>query len=193
VGYPAPDKAALSPDRRRMIVVNIERTRLAELSRPSTSDSFNDAPLELPFDAIHGALQPGEYLGEPVLAQDDRSLYFAVYKGDNSSKIALATRAAAGDPWQWKGYLDDPGLDSAPGPRKRLWWVSADQLTFFFFDPATGESRAAWRGNVGKPVTKTKAIGKNIQTPIGAPTCLDVYYTAKNADGLLEVFRVTGI
>ena len=78
------------------------------------------------------------------------------------------------------------------GPRKRVWWVSPDQLTTFFYDPSTKESRAGWRKNVGKPTVDFKTIGA-IQTPIGAPTCLQLYYTAPSAELLLEVFQVIGI
>ncbi len=185
-GYPVVDKVALSGDGKRLVMVSLDRTRLGELSRSAIKQTFGSAIDENPFAEVVKARQSDEQIADPVLVADDTALYLSFYKVD-SSRLVVSKRPGAGQPWGAPVTLDDPLLASPGASRKRLWWVSKDQLTVFLVDPTGASSQAIWRKNLGKPFESTLPIG-NVRAPYTDDACVLLTYSAPSSANLLDVF-----
>jgi hypothetical protein len=140
------DRAALSPDGLRLVVVNTDGQGFSELTRTARPGAFGSpgAGTFTNLDAP-GALATGERYGDPVLSADDRAFYYSVYGGGKTATIVRTARLFAGDPWP-SGFSIPAATDlQAQGLlRRRPTAVSSDQQTLFFWDEVASVERAAW-------------------------------------------------
>lgn len=181
--YYSAERAAVSPDGARIIVVRKDRKGFGEYLRQGRFHSFDITPSEASFGALDNQgliLEANEFFGDPVLSSDDRTLYYSKYGGGESTTIFAATRSG---PVSWP--LGNP-VDGAPllddcGARRRPTGVSADGLTLFYFDESSGSERATWRKSTDSAFSGLVELGARAEAQPNT-ACTALYFSARAGD-----------
>jgi hypothetical protein len=152
-GYPAVGAAAVSPDGLRITILSVDQKRLGQITRHTRTDLFGTFITETLFTAINSQTSSTQLLGDPVLSADDLTLYFSRYSpGVDGPTIFRATRADSNSSWVVQEALMEPSLYQIDGKRRYLTSVSADGLTFFYYDETVGYARVARRPAADQPL-----------------------------------------
>jgi hypothetical protein len=185
-GYPAIDRTAVSSDGLRVIIVSADHKRFGQVARHTREDLFDTFINEAPFTALNSSTGPAESLGDPVLMGDDRTLYFSRYGLESGPTVFVAYRADEKSSWVIQGAVGGPELEAVGGLRRRLTGVSADQLTFFYFDETVGHARAARRPALDQPAGAPFELPA-WQAVLPNRECSELYL-ARGAVGALDLF-----
>jgi hypothetical protein len=148
------DRVALSSDGLTLIVVLPMGTGLGQLTRASRSQPFSGNPDTAPFSMLltfggeedAGMPEAGmatAAIGDPVLSNDGKLLFFSVYDQNNDGSIAVSEKV--GTKWLKPVTLTQPELDPMNGKRRHPTGLSSDGLTLFFWDEVDSKEKAAWR------------------------------------------------
>jgi hypothetical protein len=179
----ATDRAALSPDGLRLVVVNSDGQGFSELTRTSQLSPGNTfgAPGVGTYGNLNGILAAGESYGDPVLSADDHTFYYSVYGGSLTATIFRTSRLFAGDSWPAGAALPaSSGLAAQGSLRRRPTGISSDDQTLFFFDEVMGTERAAWISESTGAYDMFVDLG--IRTMAAPNTaCSTLYYSAAGA------------
>lgn len=164
-------KLALSPDGLRLVAA-VDDSFLVAV-RASRGEAFGEAePGE--FSVLDSdALDRGVRLADPVIAPDDRTLYYSL-EGAGTSTLYVSVRGDD-EPWPLGAPIDDCELASHPLGTRQPTGVSADGLTLFYFDSARGLSRAAFRATPSAPFALFVDLPGDGVQPNAA--CDRVYYS----------------
>ena len=186
------DRPALSADGLRIGLVLASRLGFRELTRASKAESFTDAGdgTFLNLNQMGQAFPAGTSYGDPVIAPDDRTIFFSIYGGTDSRTIVFAQRLFPGDPWPTPTPLQGSALSAQGNLRRRPTGIASDLLTLFYFDQVSGMERAAFRNqtlgdflvfvDVGAQTGATPNQACDALTYASAgPTSLDLYRAIK--------------
>jgi len=172
----APDRAALSPDRLRVVAVRSDLQAFVELERSAPTSPFG-SPSEDSFAAINAAAQATEDpLGDPTIAGDDRAFFYtralAVIESDRSST----------EPWP-EGTAQHLEYPLNPGQRPRLSAASEDHLTLFFWDDQQLVENAVWRISPDDPFDRVVRLPL---VPSAQPSaaCTSLFFASTEPDGV---------
>jgi hypothetical protein len=170
----------VSPDGLRVIARGLDGT-LQEATRPSPGEAFG-APEEGAFTLINAAAAAdGSSLSVPVIAPDDRTLYYlAIPPGGSEYPLHVSTRSGAGA-WPVGTALESCELRSFQGFNPAPTGVSSDGLTLFFWDSFYGVARAAFREEADGPFVWFDDLGPLVAAQPNV-ACNRLYYSA---DGIL--------
>jgi hypothetical protein len=142
------DRASLSYDGLRLVVVNADGQGFSELVRSGrTPDDAFGAPAVGSYSNLDtaGVLAAGQSYGDPVLAADDNVFYYSVYGGGQTTTLFRTARLLTGEAWQVGTPLTaSTGLAAQGSLRRRPTGISSDDQTLFFWDEVLGMERAAW-------------------------------------------------
>jgi len=181
--YFADERAAVSPDGARIVVLRKDRKGFGEFIRQGRFYSFDPSPSEAAFAALdsQGAvLETSEFFGDPVLSSDDRTFFYSRYGAGEAATVFAATRSA---PVSWP--LGTP-VEGAPlmadcGGLRRPTGISADGLTLFYFDESSRSERASWRTSLDAPFSGFVDLGSRRGAQPNA-RCTALYFSAAVAD-----------
>jgi hypothetical protein len=181
--YFAAERAAVSPDGARIVVVRKDKKGFGEFVRRGRFYSFDITPSEASFAALDSQgrmLETSEFFGDPVLSSDDRTFYYSKYGSEGTVTVFAATRS---DPVPWP--LGTP-VEGAPllndcGARRRPTGVSADGLTLFYYDESSGSERATWRKSTDSAFSGFVDLGSRIGAQPNA-ACTSLYFSLPAAD-----------
>jgi hypothetical protein len=141
------DRAALSFDGLRLVVVNADGQGFSELTRASRMAPGNTfgSLTTVSYPNLAGALPAGKSYGDPVLGADDASLYYSVTDntadGGATPTIFRTARIRPSDAWP-----AGAPLSSSSGPLQgRPTGVSSDDATLFY--TSGGAEVAAWQND----------------------------------------------
>jgi hypothetical protein len=182
-GHFALDRPALSPDGLRIVVVREDGKAFGEYTRTARLTTFSDVPAELTFAALNtqGLLFTAEEsFGDPVLSEDDRTLYYSRHDATSHQTIFATTRTS-NTPWSVGSPVETPALERHCGHRKRPTGVSSDQLTLFFWDEESGTERATYRPSLDAPFEGAVVLGARFGAQPNKD-CTRLYYSGKAAD-----------
>lgn len=170
----------LSPDGLRVVVRAFDGT-LGEATRPARGEAFGE-PDEGAFALINmAALESEAALSSPVIAPDDRTLYYlSVPPGGTDYALHVSTRAGSGD-WPVGTPVEACELSSFEGFNPAPTGVSSDGLTLFYWDSFYGTARAAYRETAGGPFVWVDELGPRFPAQPNA-ACDRLYYWE---DGIL--------
>jgi|SoiMethySBSTD1v2_1073268.scaffolds.fasta_scaffold21562_7 hypothetical protein len=135
------DRAALTPDGLSLIVVNRDLQGFTHFARDARDQAFELASSSQ-YDAIVAGLGTGESLGDPVFALGGQVLLFSQYGGGRMDTVMFANRLSNGSAFDVGGALTNPELRRQGAARRRPTGVSSDYTTLFFYDEASGTSKA---------------------------------------------------
>jgi hypothetical protein len=176
----AVDRAALSPDGLRLVVVNSDGQGFSELTRTSRSGAFG-APAVGTYTNLDGALAPGESYGDPVLSADDHMFYYSVFGNGETNTIFRASRLFGGDSWPAGEAVGGASALQAQGSlRRQPTGVSSDGQTLFFWDQVSGMERSAYLDVATGSFDAFVDLGPRA---MAAPSysCNALYYSAQGA------------
>jgi hypothetical protein len=198
----AADRAALSPDGLRLVVVNADRQGFSELTRASRSATFGSPGTGFygNFD-MAGALPSGEAYGDPVLDAYDEVFYYSQYPtqvpdggsgdaGAATPTIYSTARLLPTDPWPQGAPLSldsSMSLGEVGGRLRRPTGVSADVQTLFFWDEMSATERVAWM-NVSTGVYDTFVDLGSREMAAPNLSCTVLYYSAPGVTSTLDLF-----
>jgi hypothetical protein len=170
----------LSPDGLRVIARAFDGT-LQEAARPAVGEAFG-APSEGDFSLLNAAAATdGLTLTSPVIAPDDRTLYYLAVPPDGAEyPLHVSTRAGSGA-WPVGMAVQACELKSFEGFNPVPTGVSSDGLTLFFWDSFYGTARAGFREQPGGAFVWFDDLGVLVAAQPNA-ACDRVYYSA---DGIL--------
>ena len=191
----ANERAALSPDGLRLVVVNADGQGFSELTRPA-GGTFG-APSAGAFSNLNaqGALGAGESYGDPILSSDDRTFYYSRYGGGRTQTIFQTGRLFSGDAWSVATtpassatqLMGQAGGDAGV-LRRRPTGISADEQTLFYWDEVTSTEHAAWVGSSGDFETFAVLGSRSGAEPnLG---CTALYHSAGGASSV-DLFKST--
>jgi len=147
VGQFALDRAALSSDGLRLVLVNADRRGFTEYTRASRDDDFG-TPSMAPFAALQDYAQhtmlAANAFADPLLDPDDKAFLYSEYGGGSVDTIQRARRLFSGDPWSVGSPLVATELEASGAQRCRPTGLSADGRTLFFWDERLGKERAGF-------------------------------------------------
>ena len=182
--YYAAERAAVSPDGARVIVLRKDRKGFAEFVRQGRFYKFDDpAPSEAQFAAINNQgliLETNEFFGDPILASDDRTFYYSKYGAGETATVFAAVRTAD-VPWPLGTPVDGPPLLDDCGARRRPTGVSADGLTLFYFDETSNSERATWRASVDSAFSGFVDLGARAEAQPNSG-CTVLYFSGRASD-----------
>jgi hypothetical protein len=181
--YYAAERAAVSPDGSRIIVVRKNRKGFGEFVRQGRFHSFEITPSDASFGMLNNLgmyLETNEFFGDPVLSSDDRTLYYSKYGAGETATVFAATRSApvawpVGVPVEGATLLDDCGA------RRRPTGISADALTLFYYDESSGSERATWRKSTDSAFSGFVDLGSRAEAQPNA-ACTALYFSTPTAD-----------
>jgi hypothetical protein len=171
---------ALSPDGLRVVVRAFDGT-LQEAARSAPGEDFG-APAEGDFALINAdAAENGATVSSPVIAPDDRTLYYLRVSPDSADyPLHVSTRSGSGA-WPVGTAVEACELKSFQGFDPVPTGVSSDGLTLFFWDSFYATARAAFRQSAGGPFVWVDDLGaRTAAQPNEA--CNRLYYSD---DGIL--------
>jgi hypothetical protein len=170
----------LSPDGLRVIVRALDGS-LEEATRPGPGEAFG-APSAGDFSALNAAAaSDGLTLSAPVIAPDDRTLYYLAVSLDGTDyPLHVSTRSGAGA-WPVGTAVQSCQLKSFQGFNPVPTGVSSDGLTLFFWDSFYGTARAAFRESAGGPLVWFDDLGTLVAAQPNT-ACNRLYYSA---DGIV--------
>jgi hypothetical protein len=166
-------KLALSPDRLRVGVA--VGGRFLVLVRANPGESFGE-PEPGEFQAINtDAESNGFVLGDPVIAPDDRALYYSILGGTAGATLRYSVRTGA-EEWPVGIPIEDCELEEHPRGKRQPTGISADGLTLFYYDAPRALSRAAYRAAIDAPFSLFVDLpGFGVQPNA---SCERLYYSA---------------
>jgi hypothetical protein len=181
--YYSAERAAVSPDGARIIVVRKDRKGFGEYVRQGRFHSFEDTASEASFGALDNQgliLETNEFFGDPVLSSDDRTLYYSKYGAGETATVFAATRSGP-VPWPLGSPVDGAPLLDDCGARRRPTGVSADGLTLFYYDESSGSERATWRKSTDSAFSGFVDLGTRAEAQPNA-ACTSLYFSAATGD-----------
>jgi hypothetical protein len=170
----------MSPDGLRVILLASDGT-LQEASRAAAGEPFG-SPEEGDFSALNmAAAADGLRLGAPVIAPDDRTLYYLAAPPDGATyALHVSTRSGVGA-WPVGTEVKACQLESFQGFNPVPTGVSSDGLTLFYWDSFYGRARAAFRETAGGPFVWFDDLGELAAAQPNA-ACDRLYYSS---DGIV--------
>jgi hypothetical protein len=139
----AVERLALGPD--RLVLVAVAGGRFVELTRAAPGTAFS-SPAPGSFALIDAdAEENGLLLADPVIAPDDRTLYYSIASGSVGTATLRVSTRASGEPWPVGADVPDCEFLRHERGMRQPTGVSSDGLTLFYFDAARFISRAAFR------------------------------------------------
>jgi hypothetical protein len=170
----------MSPDGLRVIVRAFDGT-LEEATRSAPGEEFG-TPAEGAFTLVNAAAAAdGASITAPVIAPDDRTLYYlAVPPSGTEYPLHVSTRAGAGA-WPVGTAVEACELRAFQGFNPTPTGVSSDGLTLFFWDSFYGVARAAFREDADGPFVWFEELGPIVAAQVNTG-CNRLYYSD---DGIL--------
>jgi hypothetical protein len=170
----------LSPDGLR-VIVRASDGSLQEASRSGPGEDFGSLG-EGAFSALNAAAGSDSLsLSAPVIAPDDRTLYYlAVPPEGTDYPLHVSTRAGAGA-WPVGTAVQDCRLKSFQGFNPVPTGVSSDGLTLFFWDSLYSTARAGFRETATGPFVWFDDLG-SLAAAQPNTACNRLYYSE---DGIL--------
>jgi hypothetical protein len=178
------DRAALSFDGLRLVVVNADGQGFSELTRASRMPPGNTfGPTTTgTYANLAGALSAGKSYGDPVLGADDASFYYSVTEstadGGATPTIFRTARIRPGDTWP-----SGASLPSNSGPLQgRPTGIASDDATLFYTSVG-GSEVAAWQNDSTGDFDTFVSLSPRVSV---APSfdCHRLYYSASGATSL---------
>jgi hypothetical protein len=192
------DRASLSPDGLRLVVVNADAQGFSELTRTSRAGGTFGAATAGSYTNLDaaGVLAAGQSYGDPVLGADDAVFYYSVYGGAGQTQtIYRSARLLAGEAWEVGAALQPSASLAAQGTlRRRPTGISADKQTLFFWDEVGadaggGTERAGWIDETTGVFDAFVDLGaRSMAAPNAA--CSRLYYSAQGASSI-DLFTAT--
>jgi hypothetical protein len=189
----AVDRAAMSPDGLRIVVVNSDGQGFSELTRASRTAPNNivGAPSTGTYGNLDGVLPAGESYGDPVLSADDHAFYYSVYGAGTTDTIRRSARLFAGDSWPPAGVAigSSPSLEAQGSLRRQPTGIASDGQTLFFWDQVSATERAAFIDETTGDFSVFIDLGARAMAAPGS-SCHTLYYSAAGASSL-DLFVAT--
>jgi hypothetical protein len=142
------DRAAISYDGLRLVVVNADGQGFTELTRTAQTAPGNTfgSPTTTSYANLNGTLAAGLSFDDPVLSADDNAFYYSVYGSSGATAtVYRAARLLPTDPFSTGSALTKSTVLAAQGSlRCRPTAISSDEQTLFFWDEITSSEKAAW-------------------------------------------------
>jgi len=181
----AHDRAGLSPDGLRLVLVTQNRKGFVELRRAALGDSFA-APETGPFAELsqYGANAPaGELFSDPVLASDDRGFVYSLYGAGRVQTVFFTSRLFASDSWHvGRTLLDDPRLSASVSGRIKPTALTEYNSELFYWDEADAVQRFGSIDWTARELSHVTDLGqKQFATP--SDGCRALYYSAPGSAG----------
>lgn len=186
------DRAALSVDGLRLVLVNADQRGFTEYTRETRGDDFG-APGAGPFSAFedyakHG-MPKGNAFAEPLLDADDKGFLYSEYGSGVRDTIHRSKRLFSGDPWSVGGALVATELQASGAQRRRPTGLSFDGRTLFFWDDVLTQERAGFFAFQSDSFSSFVDLGPLIDAePNGA--CTRLYHAGPGASSL-DLFVAT--
>jgi len=147
-GTYALDRAAVSSDGLVVYMVRADRRGFVQRSRAAAADPFGpeETAVFTNIDDYAATTMPaGETFGDPVLAQNNRSLLYSQFGAGRTRTMHATFRLFDDDAWPvGQPFAANAGLDATTDKRRRPTALSVDGRTLFFFDEVSGVQRMAW-------------------------------------------------
>jgi hypothetical protein len=181
----ATDRAALSADGLRLVVVSADGQSFLEAIRASRTAPGNTfgVPAVGTYANLDVAGPPlaGQSYGDPVLSADDHFFYYSVFGAGITATVYSSARVFGGDPWPpGSPVASTPALEAQGAQRRRPTGVSSDGQTLFFWDEVTAIERAVWINESTGSFDLFVDLGaKSMAAPDTA--CDRLYYSAQGA------------
>jgi hypothetical protein len=181
----AVDRAALSPDGLRLVVVSADGQAFLEATRASRTAPGNafGAPAAGTYANLDvaGVLGADQSYGDPVLSADDHFFYYSVFGSGLTATVYSTARIFGSDPWPSGSPVTSTSALQAQGARRRRpTGVSSDGQTLFFWDEVTAIERAAWINESTGSFDLFMDLGaRSMAAPDTA--CDRLYYSAQGA------------
>jgi hypothetical protein len=185
----APDHVALGGDGLRLVFASADRTRIYEVGRSAYGTPFEDDDTNENFEGVNPSTEGttttsglGPF-GSPSLAST-LTTSWAFVQGTAGFVVSQNVLGV----WElpaWAPSLSPPASDRF----KTLptGW-SADGLTLFYWDNATGVERAAWRERSTLDFVSATTIGTTQEYAIPSADCTQLYFSAPGTNGDLDLF-----
>lgn len=185
----AVDRAALSPDGLRLVLITAGGQGFTELIRSARGDSFGPAPSEAGLGSYSnfemassdGGSQAAVY-GDPVLSADDEAFYYSLTPGGGTPTVFRSARLLTTDAWPPGAAL----RGSAGSLAGRPTGISSDGQTLFV-SPMSGTLDVLWVDD------STDVFGSVVD--LGALTsaapnqaCDRLYYSSAQGTGSVDLF-----
>jgi hypothetical protein len=140
----AQDRAALSPDGLKLVLVNADRRGFTQYTRSLRTEDFGN-PGSGPLASYAPDLLPsGHSLADPVLAPDNKTFIYSEYGSGVVDTVHQSKRLFDGDPWSPGNVLGAVELQASGTDRRRPTGISADGRTLFFWDDTSAHERAGF-------------------------------------------------
>ncbi len=191
------DRAALSPDGLRLVVVNADGQGFSELTRSSRAGGTFGAAATGSYSNLDAeVLSAGQSFGDPLLSADDTVFYYSVYGGAGQTQtIYRSARLLAGEAWEVGAALQPSASLAAQGTlRRRPTGISSDKQTLFFWDEVgaeagSGTERAGWIDETTGVFNTFVDLGMRSMAAPNAG-CSRLYYSAQGASSI-DLFTAT--
>ncbi len=190
------DRAALSPDGLRLIVVKPDRSGFEELTRANRMGAGNtfSTPTEGPFENnVNGLVPSGSFVGDPVIDSSDVNFFYSQYDGTSGPSILRANRLGFtyNDSWGIGFALDgDSSLEAQASMRRQPTGVSADARTLFVFDQTTSTERVSTQEISSVKWGATVDYGQRLYA-VPTESCGSLYYSTMGTTSTLDLFTAT--
>ncbi len=186
LGYDPALGAALSPDGLRLILVATAGSGFAELTRSSRAANFDPTPSTVAFETLNLIPQTaGQSLSSPVLHAPQASLYYV-----GTMQISNIYQShLSGNNWGIGSLLGEGTLDGSAGKKNLLSAVSADELTFFYFNEAENAQQARFRESKDSPLYQVVGLAQ-MKDARPNSACTHLYYT-KGDSGSGDLYFAT--
>ncbi len=186
LGYDPGLGAALSPDGLRLILVASAGSGFAELTRSSRAVNFDPTPSTAAFETLNLIPQTaGQSLSSPVLNASQASLY---YVGTMQISNVYQSHLSASS-WGIGTLIGEGTLAGSAAKKNLLSAVSADGLTFFYFNEADNVQQARFRESLGSPLYQVVDLAQ-MKDARPNSTCTHLYYT-KGDSGSGDLYFAT--
>jgi hypothetical protein len=182
-GYTHEHGLALSPDGRALVVVSVDRFKLAQVSRSSRGGAFDGAVDESRFAYINANNQSVHaYLSSPVLSRSGSTLFLTQIAGESSRVY----RAEGEGIFSLREMSEDTvTLGSDDADAKLTLSVSSDLRTLFVLDEALGHVTGLWSSALGSPYTHATQFSE-LEGAFTSDGCGRLYGT-RSVDDSLDV------
>jgi len=186
LGYDPGLGAALSPDGLRLILVATAGQGFAELTRSSRNVNFDPTPSTAAFETLNLIPQTaGQSLSSPVWHASQASLYYV-----GTMQISNIYQAhLSGNNWGIGSLLGEGTLAGSASKKNLLSAVSADELTFFYFNEAENVQQARFRENKDSPLYQVVGLAQ-MKDARPNSACTHLYYT-KSDSGNGDLYLAT--
>jgi len=186
LGYDPGLGAALSPDGLRLILVATTGSGFAEFTRSSRAANFDPTPSTAAFETLNLIPQTaGQILSSPVLHASQTSLYYV-----GTMEISNIYQShLSGNSWGIGTLLGEGTLEGSAGKKNLLSAVSADELTFFYFNEAENVQQARFRESLDSPLYQVVGLAQ-MKDARPNSACTHLYYT-KGDSGSGDLYFAT--